>query len=73
LDVSLPGIDSKGDTVKFGFSEQRNLTAAKRFLRKALKRHGQPERIVIDGSPTTGRPFRPAMPKTDSRIAQDAN
>ncbi len=27
-------------------------TAAKRFLRKALKRHGRPERIVIDGSQT---------------------
>jgi transposase-like protein len=45
-------IDSNGDTVEFWFSEQRNLTAAKRFLRKALKRHGRPERIVIDGSPT---------------------
>jgi putative transposase len=30
----------------------RNLAAAKRFLRKALKRHGRPERIVIDGSQT---------------------
>ena len=28
------------------------MTAAKRFLRKALKRHGRPERIVIDGSQT---------------------
>jgi putative transposase len=45
-------IDSHGDTVEFWFSERRNLTAAKRFLRKALKRHGPPERIVIDGSQT---------------------
>ena len=45
-------IDSNGDTVEFWFSEWRNLTAAKRFLRKALKRHGRPERIVIDGSQT---------------------
>ena len=45
-------IDSNGDTVEFWFSERRNLTAAKRFLRKALKRHGRPERIVIDGSRT---------------------
>jgi transposase-like protein len=43
-------IDSHGDTVEFWFSERRNLTAAERFLRKALKRHGRPERIVIDGS-----------------------
>jgi transposase-like protein len=45
-------IDSNGDTVEFWFSERRNLTAAKRFLRKALKRHGRPERIVIDDSQT---------------------
>jgi transposase-like protein len=45
-------IDSNGDTVEFWFSERRNLASAKRFLRKALKRHGRPERIVIDGSQT---------------------
>lgn len=45
-------IDTNGDTVEFWFSERRNLTAAKRFLRKALKRHGRPELIVIDGSQT---------------------
>jgi transposase-like protein len=45
-------IDSNGDTVEFWFSERRNLAAAKRFLRKAIKRHGRPERIVIDGSQT---------------------
>jgi transposase-like protein len=45
-------IDSHGDTVEFWFSERRNLTAAKHLLSKALKRHGRPERIVIDGSQT---------------------
>ena len=45
-------IDSNGDTVEFWFSERRNLSAAKRFLRKALERHGRPERIGIDGSQT---------------------
>jgi transposase-like protein len=45
-------IDSSGDTIEFWLSERRNLTAAKRFLRKALKGHGRPERIVIDGSQT---------------------
>jgi transposase-like protein len=45
-------IDSNGDTIEFWFSERRNLATAKRFLRKALKRHGRPERIVIDGSQT---------------------
>ena len=45
-------IDSNGGTVEFWFSERRNLAAAKRFLSRALKRHGRPERIVIDGSQT---------------------
>ena len=45
-------IDSNGDTVEFWFREPRNLNAARRFLSRALKRHGRPERIVIDGSPT---------------------
>jgi transposase-like protein len=45
-------IDSNGDIVEFWFSERRCLAAAKRFLRKALKRHGRPKRIVIDGSQT---------------------
>lgn len=45
-------IGSNGDTVEFWFSERRNLAAATRFLRKALKWHGRPERIVIDGSQT---------------------
>jgi transposase-like protein len=45
-------VDSDGDTLEFWFSERRNLAAAKRFLARALKRHGRPERIVIDGSQT---------------------
>jgi transposase-like protein len=45
-------IGRNGDTVEFWFRERRDLPAAKRFLRKALKRHGRPERFVIDGSQT---------------------
>jgi transposase-like protein len=45
-------IDSMGDTVEFWFSQQRDLTAAKRFFRKTFLRHGRPERVVIDGSQT---------------------
>lgn len=39
-------IDSDGDTVEFRFGERRDLVAAKRFLLKALKRHGRSQRIV---------------------------
>lgn len=38
-------IDSSGDTVEFYFSRNRDLQAAKRFLRKALTRHSRLERI----------------------------
>ncbi|WP_376771074.1 IS6 family transposase [Microvirga soli] len=51
-------IDSSGDTIEFWFSKRRNLTAAKRFLLKAMKRHGRPERIVIDGSETNREAIR---------------
>lgn len=43
--------DSAGGTVEFWFSEHRDLPASKRFFRKAVERHGRPERVVIDGSP----------------------
>jgi transposase-like protein len=45
-------IDSNADTVEFYFRRNRDLQAAKRFLRKALARHGRPKRITIDGSQT---------------------
>jgi transposase-like protein len=45
-------IDSNGDTVEFWFSKERDLRATKRFMRKALGRHGRPNRITIDGSQT---------------------
>jgi transposase-like protein len=50
--VFLPRQYSTGDTVDVWFSERRNLTAAQRFLRRPLKRHGRPARIIIDGSQT---------------------
>src|SRR4029078_8952652 len=55
-------IDSHGDTVEFWFSERRILAAAKRFLTKALRRHGRPERTVIDGS----QPNREAILSCDT-------
>ena len=45
-------IDGVGDTVEFYFSAHRHLHAAKGFFRKALQRHGRPDRVVIDGSQT---------------------
>jgi transposase-like protein len=66
-------IDSNGDTVEFWFSERRDLTVAKRFLRKALKRHGRPERIVIDGSQTNRKPSCPATQQIGCRTNPDGS
>jgi hypothetical protein len=42
-------------------------------LRKAMKRHGRPARVVISGSKITARPFWPATRQTVSEIDQGAS
>jgi transposase-like protein len=43
-------VDKHGQTIDFLLTEQRDETAALRFLKKAIGRNGVPERITIDGS-----------------------
>ena len=43
-------VDKTGQTMDFLLTEQRDEHAAKRFLTKAIRRHGVPEQIPIDGS-----------------------
>jgi|SRR5882724_4112576 putative transposase len=43
-------VDTQGQTIDFLLTEQRDQEAALRFLKKAIRRHGVPERITIDGS-----------------------
>jgi len=43
-------VDKQGQTIDFLLTEQRDEHAAKRFLTKAIRRHGVPEKITIDGS-----------------------
>src|SRR5215510_12248834 len=43
-------VDKSGQTINFLLTEQRDEQAAKRFLIKAIRRHGVPEKITIDGS-----------------------
>lgn len=45
-------VDKTGQTIDFLLTEQRDKLAAKRFLTKAIRRHGVPEKITIDGSAT---------------------
>jgi putative transposase len=43
-------VDKQGQTIDFLLTEQRDQEAALRFLKKAIRRHGVPEKITIDGS-----------------------
>jgi transposase-like protein len=43
-------VDTCGKTIDFLLTKQRDTKAARRFLNKAIGRHGVPEKITIDGS-----------------------
>jgi transposase-like protein len=43
-------VDKSGQTIDFLLTEQRDQEAALRFLTQAIRRHGVPEKITIDGS-----------------------
>ena len=43
-------VDKYGQTIDFLLTKERDEAAAKRFLTKAIRRHGVPEKITIDGS-----------------------
>lgn len=43
-------VDTQGQTIDFLLTAQRDEQAAMRFLTKAIRRHGVPENITIDGS-----------------------
>jgi putative transposase len=42
--------EPSGQTIDFLLAEQRDERAAKRFLTKAIRRHGVPDKMTIDGS-----------------------
>jgi putative transposase len=43
-------VDKHGQTIDFLLTEERDERAAKRFLTKAIRRHGGPEKVTIGGS-----------------------
>jgi putative transposase len=43
-------VDKQGQTIDFLLTEHRDKEAALRFLKKAIRRNGFPEKITIDGS-----------------------
>src|SRR5262249_46828221 len=51
-------VDKNGQTIDFLLTEQRDEQAATRFLTKAIRRHGVPETITIDGSEANAAAIR---------------
>jgi putative transposase len=51
-------VDKTGHTIDFLLTEQRDERAAKRFLTKAIHRHGVPVTITIDGSEANAAAIR---------------
>jgi putative transposase len=51
-------VDKSGQTIDFLLTEQRDEWAATRFLTKAIRRHGVPEKITIDGSEANAAAIR---------------
>jgi putative transposase len=51
-------VDKSGQTIDFLLTEHRNEPAARRFLAKAMRRHGTPETITIDGSEANAAAIR---------------
>lgn len=46
-------VDRQGLTVDFLLSERRDIDAAKLFFTQAIRQHGPPQRITLDGYPAT--------------------
>jgi len=51
-------VDKTGQTIDFLLTEHRDEAAALRFLKKAIRRHGVPEKITIDGSEANAAAIR---------------
>ena len=49
-DYLYRAVDKTGQTIDFLLTAQRDEEAALRFLKKAIRRHGVPAKITIDGS-----------------------
>ncbi len=46
-------VDKQGCTVDFLLSQHRDIAAARQFFTQAIKQHGSPEKITVDGYPAT--------------------
>lgn len=61
-------VDQEGEALEAYVSKRRDHKAALRFLRKLMKRHGAPERVVTDNL----RSYRAAMKSIGNEGIQDS-
>jgi putative transposase len=54
----MRAVDKTGQTIDFLLTEHRDERAAKHFLAKAIRRHGVPEKVTIDGSEANAAAIR---------------
>jgi putative transposase len=62
-------VDKVGHTIDFLLTEQRDERAAMRFLTKAIRRHGVPDTITLDGSRANAAAIASYNTEHDTRIA----
>ena len=61
-------VDKHGKTIDFLLTEHRDKEAALRFLKKAIRRHGVPEKIPIDGSDANEAAIKGSVAKLLFRV-----
>ena len=61
-------VDSEGETIDFLLSKKRDLKAAFRFLRKAVRQHGVPSKITADKSGANAAALRKLNKQINRRI-----
>ena len=61
-------VDSDGDTIDFLLSKKRDLKAALRFLKRAVRQHGVPSRITADKSGANSAGFKELYRQIGGRI-----
>ena len=61
-------VDKAGKTVDFYLSRNRDVAAAKAFLRKAMRQQRTPTKITLDGYAASHR--RGGRPEKDRRVAE---
>jgi putative transposase len=62
-------VDKHGQTIDFLLTEQRDPEAARRLLKKAIRRNGLPETITIDGSDANEAAIKRYNQEHGTRIA----